>query len=350
MADATTPAPAPEAPIPYQPGPGAFNKLPLELRRKIWKHFVPREGETNGIRGLCQPSRPCHTGAHGPIHEPPPPPTPVNRRGDLAILRASRDLHNEITTELYLNRVLTVCFSDQDHFDGCWEAYEHTNPCGRSHFWTTMGGICYWTDLDNIDFSRFSAVRLNVRFRSEGDAEELAVYLRGEIHHFTELVQRWWRRKSGGLVVGASDLRVDVTIDICPKDPGTDDSSPVNEIKLGDIHHILMLLAKMPKPVLRVRSVEVGFAVRITQELMVDLIREAVEYIERSADCARDEDGSRHWEALVRSQVRTLPSSTMPEGVSVEARWMPERAFITAFLAVYGWMMDACVVTKVTFA
>ncbi len=207
-----------------------------------------------------------------------------------------------------------------------------------------MGGICYWTDLDNVDFSRFPSVRLNVRFRSEGDAEELAVYLRGEIQHFTELVERWWRRKSGS-VIGASDLRVDVTIDICPKDPGMDDSSPVNEINLRDIRYILMVLARMPKPVLRIRSVEVGFAVRYVQECMVGLIREAVEYIERTGDCVRDDVKSMLRRAIARSEERTLP-----EGISVEIRHVPERAFVTRFLAAYGWMTDACVVTKVTFA
>ncbi|KAI4193297.1 MAG: hypothetical protein LQ346_003953 [Caloplaca aetnensis] len=362
MADASTATAAPEDTKPYQPGLGDFNKLPLELRRKIWKHFVPREGETNGIRGICQPSRPCHTGDHGPMHEPPPPPTPVNRRGDLAILRASRDLHNEITTELYLNRVLTVCFSDQDHFEGCWKTYEHATPCGRSHFWTTMGGVCYWSDLDEIDFSRFSSVRLNIRFRSEGDAEELAVYLHGEIDHFTKLVQRWRTRKSGNSAECPS-LKIGITIDICPQDPSLDDPSPVNEIKLSDIHHLLMMLAKMPN--VRVRSVEVGFAVRFGQEWLVELIRQAVKYIERSAEYVGDREGSRLREALERSKEWTnepldgrdhgalfleLPSPTLPEGMSVEVRHVPERAFITRFLAVYGWMIDACVVTKVTFA
>ncbi|KAL8926537.1 MAG: hypothetical protein Q9208_002864 [Pyrenodesmia sp. 3 TL-2023] len=363
MADASGTALAQERTQPHQPGLGNFNKLPLEVRREVWKHFLPRAGEPNGIRDVCQPSRPYRTSQYGPTHEPPSPPAAINRRGDLAVLRASRQLYEEIAKEIYLNRVLTICFSDQDHFEGCWQAYQHsdTTGCGRSHFWTTMGGICYWSDLAEVDFSKFNSIRLNIRFRSEGDGEELAVYLYGEVYHFIQLIQRWQHRKSGD--AGPPRLEIDVTIDICPRDPGIDNPSPVNEINLGDIEHLLVGLKKIRN--VRVRSVEVGFSLRFGEEWLVELIQQAVKHIEGSPECTLYEEGSHLRQALKRSQIWTyeslsdtdygalfikLPKSALPEGMSVSVRHMPERDFMTAFLGVYGWMMDATVVTKVTFA
>ncbi|KAL8761161.1 MAG: hypothetical protein Q9184_002690 [Pyrenodesmia sp. 2 TL-2023] len=359
-----TAARASERVHPHQPGLGNLNKLPLELRQEIWKHFVPRQTEPNGIRNACQPSRPCNTGQYGPAHEPPFPPPPINGGGDLAVLRASKQLYEEITNEIYLNRVLTICFSDQDHFEGCWEWYRHSDAtgCGRSHFWTTMGGICYWSDLAEVDFSRFSSMRLNIRFRSEGDGEELAVYLHGEVDHFVNLVQRWQTRKSSNAAGPLPSLKFDITIDICPKDPGMDDPSPVNEINLDDIKRLLVSLKKIRN--VRVQSVEVGFALRFGQEWLVEMVRQAVKYIEGSPDCTLYKEGSRLQEALERAKKWTyepldntdhgalnlkLPKTAQPEGMSVSVRHMPERDFITGFLGVYGWMVNASVVTKVTF-
>lgn len=364
MADTNVPASAPEAVQPYQPGLGNLDKLPLELRQEIWKYFVPREGEPNGIRNVCQPSRPYHTGQYSPAYEPPSPPPLINRRGDLAVLRASRNLHEEITNEIYLNRVLTICFSDQDHFEGCWQAYQHseTTGCGRSHFWTTMGGVCYWTELAEVDFSRFSSMRLNIRFRSEGDGEELAVYLHGEIDHFVQLTRQWQTRKSGNAARPLPSLKIDVTVDICPKDPGLDNPSPVNEINLNDVKYLLVSLKKIPN--VRVQSVEVGFEFRFGQEWLVEMIRQAVKYIEGSPDCTLYKEGSKLQAALERARKWTyepldntdhgalnikLPKSAMPEGMSVSVRHIPERDFITGFLRPYSWIMDASVVTKVTF-
>lgn len=55
-------------------------------------------------------------------------PTPTNRIGDLAVLYASKHLHDEITEELYRNRVLTICLGDQDHL----ECYKDTGDCERN--------------------------------------------------------------------------------------------------------------------------------------------------------------------------------------------------------------------------
>jgi len=69
---------------------GVFSKLPPEIRREIWQYFRP---ENQTCFGNC------------------------TWETSLAILRTSKQIHDEITTEMYNNRVLRLLISPKSKED-----------------------------------------------------------------------------------------------------------------------------------------------------------------------------------------------------------------------------------------
>ncbi|KAL8941498.1 MAG: hypothetical protein Q9211_001803 [Gyalolechia sp. 1 TL-2023] len=211
-----------------QPGLGTLSKLPLEIRKAIWEYFTPEHVHTDGIRGSYPANGPCCTSEYTPPFSP-------GTRFTLAILRASKDLHDEINQELYRNRVLTVCMNDQDHW--------HQNIDSRfmmtfTNCWITTDEICCPGILEHLDFSRFGALRLNVRLSFTDDGYEPFEILKGNIRCFADALSEHQKE------VGASRMTVDVGMDTCSSDPEYWDAG--EEVCLKDIAEILIDLGAIP--------------------------------------------------------------------------------------------------------
>lgn len=141
--------------MPPQPGLGTFSKLPLELRRVIWQYLLPGFGGAQGLGCHCPASEPCCTGACTPT-------LPTRHRSDLTVLRTSKDVFYEVSYELYRNRALTVCFSDQEH----WKTFVRTEH-QQTDFWLTVDGVCLEKCLGCTDFSKFGSLRITIQFPNE---------------------------------------------------------------------------------------------------------------------------------------------------------------------------------------
>lgn len=86
------------------PSMGLFSKLPYGVREQIWQHFLPQGHDT---------------------------PTARAQKSDLRILRASRELHDEITARLYSNLSLYFELSPLYQRNVWITVYYHTGRRGN---------------------------------------------------------------------------------------------------------------------------------------------------------------------------------------------------------------------------
>lgn len=231
MANASAAALTVASEQPLQPGLGDLSKLPLEVRRDIWQHFLPKPDDALGLRRCCMKTNPS-----GPVLYPWPTDL-VHPCGSLAVICASKDLYNEITEELYRKRVLTICFNEQGHRD-CL----HHNVRERNIFYTTIGGICDTTDLTHVDLSRFSSVKLNILFPLTIKTGTFRNF-NSEIERFTRFVQTWQTQKShAGL---PPSLQFDILVGLRPE-LGEEDVHDT-DVCLVDVVHALHQLGWIQK-------------------------------------------------------------------------------------------------------
>lgn len=302
---------------PLQPNAGLFNRLPPELRLKVWHHLLPGKGDTVDTQASCRTFRPCpgrgfkrsrgqtwwrrykevvrHCLNSGNQDTYPPRP-----EHNLAILRTCKTLHDELTREFYHNRVFTVCFNPQEHSDTsvCFNPEAHlgtpvTFNCGlplfdgasafskpkpRTRFWTTIGEICELSDSSRIDFSRFSSLRINIRFPTYDAKSEPFGDLNNEIAQFSTMIQVWQAEMTER---GESpSLNIHVTLAICPRK--NMHSAFSREICLCDIAKVLLQLAQIRS--VRQGSIQVEFALPRGQEWLSEVMRQAVTGMQRTSD------------------------------------------------------------------
>ncbi|KAL8645894.1 MAG: hypothetical protein Q9210_006456 [Variospora velana] len=213
-----------------------------------------------------------------------------------------RTLHDEIAGEFYLNRVFTVCFNPQEHSDTSvfFNPEEHldtpvtvnlglplfdgasalSEPKGRTRFWTTIGEICELSDSSHINFSKFSSLRINIRFPTYDAKSEPFGDLNNEIAQFSTMIQAWQAEMTER---GESpSLNIHVALAICSRKNIY--SAFSREVCLCDIAKILLQLAQIRS--VRQGSIQVGFALPRGQEWLVEVIRQAVTGMQRTSDNA----------------------------------------------------------------
>ncbi|KAL8728154.1 MAG: hypothetical protein Q9181_005446 [Wetmoreana brouardii] len=171
-----------------QPGLGMLTKLPLEIRLMIWQQFVPRTESSYGDLDRAS-FYPCST----------PSPSSI---GSLSILRASKQLHQEITEEIHRHtrdQTLTVCLSHQHH-----DFYLHRESGIHTMFYVTVGDTCRLRDLDCTDFSKYKSINLNIKqpmnltwvlFRPDSEDETAFDNLKIHVHGFIQFIRAWHLRR-----------------------------------------------------------------------------------------------------------------------------------------------------------
>lgn len=138
----------------HQPGFGTLSRLSVEIRLMIRQQRMPEAGSGDGNRGP-QALRSFCTVAERQTYQ-------MDYPANLSILRASRYLYLEVMEELYRNRVLTICFNSEIH--DRWD-----NPLSQAMLYIKIGGVCRSRDFQHTDFSKFSSLKLDIRFPSEDD-------------------------------------------------------------------------------------------------------------------------------------------------------------------------------------
>ncbi|KAL8718033.1 MAG: hypothetical protein Q9225_004787 [Loekoesia sp. 1 TL-2023] len=307
---------------PLQPGLGNLARLPLEIRRAIWEYFIPEDAD--GTRDSNLPCGPCCLSVKTPPFH-------------LDILRISKVLYYEITTVLFRNQILTVCFNNENH------------PIPRfdsSTNWITFDGICGERNLHNVDFSQFTSLRLVIRSTVDCDGDDRSEWLEENIREFANYIRRWQTHES--VHAKPRCLKMNVAIDICPAEPMDGDTR--EEVWLDDIIQVLVPLGAIPNCF--IGSVEIGFALPYGQKYLAEVVRQACNNAKRSDIKFKGWRGTPFEEALALGERLTWTGGTdviTPEGMSVSVRHRAGMEQVADWMEHYGWRLDPRVVTKVTF-
>ncbi|KAL8840877.1 MAG: hypothetical protein Q9170_001141 [Blastenia crenularia] len=335
----------------FEAGLGDLGKLPLELRREVWKYLIPDIYDENGLCGSYPTFGPCCLGEFTPCISP-------THCAGLNILRTSRYIHDEVAQAIYWNRTLTLCINDEVHWgkDAGWGPQQ-------TSFWTTVNGVCKERDLSSTDFSRFRSLRLNIRFPTDDYDTGLYYWaLDHELSQLMALITEWQNRR---WVKKSHRLELDVALDICPSDGSKPFSRGGVEVSLMDIRMALRLVGLFKNVVKG--SIEVGFALRFGQEWLLEVILHCIDRItpwpsfvenrshreikmdvmcDLAARMTRHADVGNHQGPLQESP----PEIHLPQGIELSIYDKPGMENLAHMLRILmDWEVDPSVVTKVIF-
>ncbi|KAL8661678.1 MAG: hypothetical protein Q9202_005370 [Teloschistes flavicans] len=147
-------------PIKMIDGLGALHKLPPEVRLMIWQHFIPPDSPTDAELKQRR-HQPCELSAQ----------PPTAGHGLLSILRASRQIYEEVVEELYRKRSLTICFNTANFT----AKYRDSSTEEPLLFEIMFGGTCSWRSLEHAVWSSFERIRLYIVFPKMSTEEWFAL-------------------------------------------------------------------------------------------------------------------------------------------------------------------------------
>ncbi|KAL8896069.1 MAG: hypothetical protein Q9207_007893, partial [Kuettlingeria erythrocarpa] len=153
-------------------GLGTLNKLPPEVRAMTWEYLLP---STTAIPTTPNRTLRCRTISASPHIR-------SRNNNTLALLRTSRLLYFELTTHLYRNRTLPLCFNQLSHDHNPQRA-----PHGPLLFIPTLcgggsrGTCCRQVDAAGVPFARFAALDIRVRFCRYRVLEHLVGWIGGVV-------------------------------------------------------------------------------------------------------------------------------------------------------------------------
>ncbi|KAI4281306.1 MAG: hypothetical protein L6R38_003802 [Xanthoria sp. 2 TBL-2021] len=183
---------------PVQSGLGTLSVLPPEIRSKIWQllfdpnapkfrpriykpqllgHADPVEDRKQMILSMLQADNRSNL-------------LPDLNLDNLAILRTSKQLHDELLGDLYRNRTLQFCFDNNEH-----GLLLHRLVGKSTDYYIRLGGFCVARDFANTDFSMFTSIHLDIELPSNECSLEKMKDLRTHLGESSELIQAWQSRK-----------------------------------------------------------------------------------------------------------------------------------------------------------
>ncbi|KAL8832368.1 MAG: hypothetical protein Q9170_004904 [Blastenia crenularia] len=343
MDKSSTIAPMQETNQVEQRGLGILKVLPLEIRQAIWRYLIPGNTDVSQNDGVTAGPRPCCTSNNTPL-------PPSTHRSDLSALLTSQVIHGEVIKELYLKQPLTICINDQEHW------HRHDWYPRTEEFWVTTDGICTRSSLLYTNPSKFSCVKLNIRFSNEDDGNGAFTVLKRMVRHFAGWIRAWQARTSRPVPL----LQIDVVLEICPSPPEPEPGiGNGEEVCLDDIAHALRPLGTVSG--IWIRGVEVGFKLRYGQEWLVEVLRQVVTNVKGPETGFRWEAGTRVQQALAMSRTMTRtglgdgrlnmppPAAHVQEGMNVTVRNKAGMDEVASMLMGFGWTVDPSVVTKISF-
>ncbi|KAL8881016.1 MAG: hypothetical protein Q9192_007894 [Flavoplaca navasiana] len=186
---------------PFQTGLGTLGILPPEIRSEIWKELSKQSApspqpciyEAEDSEIIEPDERRAYRRAKiiSMIHTTDQPNTLESYcHGSLAILRASKQLYDEIGGELYRNRTLHICFDNNEH------GLLPQRLEGRlTDYYVRLDGFCVARDLAYTDFSMFNALHLDIELPSNVCSRDEMADLGKDLEDFTAHIQVWQSRK-----------------------------------------------------------------------------------------------------------------------------------------------------------
>ncbi|KAL8913712.1 MAG: hypothetical protein Q9171_001562 [Xanthocarpia ochracea] len=161
----------------FQPGLGTLSCLPPEVRSGIWQqlflHATPNLPECRpDIYELdCLANIEFDAEFRSELRKQRILPMleavqqsellPDRQQDNLAILRTSKQLHGEVDGDFHRNRTITFCFDNNQH------SLLLQRIGGKpTDYYITLGNICVARDFANTDFSKFTALHLDIELPS----------------------------------------------------------------------------------------------------------------------------------------------------------------------------------------
>lgn len=263
---------------PIQSGLGTLSVLPPEIRSKIWQllfdpttpKFRPRIYETQ-LLGHADPVEDRKQMILSMLRA-------ANRLNllpdlnleNLAILRTSKQLHDELLGDLYRNRTLRFCFDNNEH--GLLLQRLVGKP---TDYYIRLGGFCVARDFANTDFSMFKSVHLDIELPSNECSRKKMEDLRTHLGEFSELIQAWQLRKYHTTQRKCPQIDIAIRLHKGTQLYDYEWSEPLCwEICIQDIERLL-------RPLRRIDNVEdvtikVHFILRYGQEWLPQVLHEVI--------------------------------------------------------------------------
>ncbi|KAL9631033.1 MAG: hypothetical protein Q9204_004422 [Flavoplaca sp. TL-2023a] len=280
---------------PSQSGLGTLSVLPPEIRSEIWKELFQQSAPTprpciydtgdgdifsTGKRRAYRKARilsMIHTMDQPNSLESCP-------HGNIAILRASKQLYGEIGADLYHNRTLHFCFDNNRH--GLLLQRAQNKP---TYYYVVLGGHCVARDFANTDFSRFKSLHLGIELPSNDSPSDKLYDLKLDIEQFSRLIGAWQSRKYPKARRHCPQIDIDIKLH-----KGTrlysfkSSGSPWFELSLVDIDQLLTPLREGIDSI-EDATIKVHFNVRFGQEWLPRVLYETIQQMKKS--------GNKKWSA-----------------------------------------------------
>ncbi|KAL8976126.1 MAG: hypothetical protein Q9205_007808, partial [Flavoplaca limonia] len=186
---------------PFQPGLGTLGILPPEIRSEIWKELFIQSApspqpciyETEDSEITATDERRAYRRAKiiSMNHTTDQPNTlESDCHGNLAILRANKQLYGEIGGDLYRNRTLHICFDNNEH-----GLLPKRLEGKLTDYYVRLDGFCAAKDLAHTDFSMFKSLHLDIELPSNVCSRDKMADLIKDLEDFTAHIQVWQSRK-----------------------------------------------------------------------------------------------------------------------------------------------------------
>ncbi|KAI4273889.1 MAG: hypothetical protein LQ337_004324 [Flavoplaca oasis] len=280
---------------PSQSGLGTLSVFPPEIRSEIWKELFQQSApipqpciyDTGDGDILSSGKRRAYRKARilSMIHTIDQPNTLEScLHGNLAILRASKQLYREIGADLYRNRTIHFCFDNNRHGLLLQRAQNKA-----TYYYVVLGGHCVARDFAKTDFSRFKSLHLDIELPSNESPSDKLYDLKLDIGQFSRLIGAWQSRKYPKTRRHCPRIDIDIKLHkgirlYTFKSSG----SPWFELSLVDIDQLLTPLREEIHGI-QDATIKVHFNVRFGQEWLPRVLYETIQQMKKS--------GNKKWSA-----------------------------------------------------
>ena len=266
---------------PFQPGLGTLGILPPEIRSEIWKELFKQSApnphpciyETEDSEIVESDERRAYRRAKiiSKTHTTDQPNTLESYcHGSLTILRASKQLYDEIGGELYRNRTLHICFDNNEHGLLPQRLEEKLTD-----YYVRLDGFCLAKNLAHIDFSLFNSLHLDIELPSNVCSRDKMADLEKDLEDFSAHIQVWQSRKYPTTRKRCPPISIDIRLHKSTQLYDYEWSeTPQWEVSLRTVMDLLEPLSKLDNA--DDATIKVHFKLRYGQEWLSQVLYEVI--------------------------------------------------------------------------